>query len=346
MFLAGQRSKAAWTVILLAVLLYALPEKLPGGIAGGTGRLALCAAAGRVLGEPWELLAEVLPVLNWVSPGGEETAAVRPFFYRLFYDAKPALEDLAGVGLARPAAALKSQLFPQVDGVAGVNGHRAAMKFSLENISSLSHKAVFPAPKANGCVLIYCTHTGETYALTDGADRLEGRPGGVVTAAAALKEALWVSGVAAHFSGRVHDTDYGDAYLESEKTASEMLAAHPDARAVLDVHRDSGKTRGQSAITVGGKKAAPVLLVVGTGGRPNGLWRSNYEFARRLAQKMDQLYPGLCAGVRLKDGRYNQHLHPRALLVEIGTTQNSVEEAAAAAEMLACSLAQVLAEVD
>lgn len=343
-FAAGQRPKAALALFLMAVLLGTLPGKLPRVIEGIVNRLAPCAAAARVLGEPRELLVESLPVLKWVGPGGEETAALYPFGHRLFYDAKLALEGLVGVGLAHPAAALKSQLFPQVAGTAGVSEHRAGMGFPLENISFAEKKPVSPVLRAGGCVLIYCTHTGETYALTDGVNRLEGRPGGVVTAAAALKEALLEQGVAAFFSGRVHDADYGDAYLESEKTAAGMLAAYPDALAVLDVHRDFGKTREQSAITVGGIKAAPVLLVVGAGGRPNGAWRSNYEFARRLAQKMDQLYPGLCAGVRLKDGRYNQHLHPRALLVEIGTTQNSVGEAAAAAEMLAYALVQTLAE--
>jgi len=244
------------------------------------------------------------------------------------------------VEVASPAAALKSQLFPQLPGVEVAEKEVASVGFSLNQISS--PKAV-PAAPSNLYVLIYSTHTGETYALTDGVERLEGRPGGVVTAAAALQEALKERRINAFRSDRVHDVDYGAAYLESEKTAAEMLAAHPDACALLDIHRDSGKTRAQSVVTVNGKRTASVLLVVGTGGRRlPGSWSSNYEFARALAGKMDQLYPGLCAGVRLKDGRYNQHLHPRALLVEIGTSQNSTEEAVAAAEMLADALAELL----
>ncbi len=337
----GFWTKTAFALFLLAVLFYALAGKLQNGRWGNITRLAACAAAaGRILGEPLELLKEELPVLKWVSPEEEGVAALYPFCHSLFYNLELALESVAGVELARPDAALKSQLFPQMAGGAEVSSNMAGIGFSSGKIST--SKAVSAAPSET-CVLIYCTHTGETYTLTDGVERLEGRPGGVVTAAAALQEALLKHGIAAFRSDRVHDKDYGAAYLESEKTAAEMLAAHPDARAVLDVHRDSGKTREQSVITVDGKKAAPILLVVGTGGgRPPGSWRSNYEFARKLAQKMDQLYPGLCAGVRLKDGRYNQHLHTRALLVEIGTTQNSVEEAVAAAEMLACALAQIL----
>lgn len=55
------------------------------------------------------------------------------------------------------------------------------------------------------------------------------------------------------------------------------------------------------------------------------------------------MYPGLSLGVRVKDGLYNQFLHSRAVLVEMGTTENSTEEAARSARLLADALADILA---
>jgi stage II sporulation protein P len=77
--------------------------------------------------------------------------------------------------------------------------------------------------------------------------------------------------------------------------------------------------------------------------RPFPNWRQNYDFAVLLSERINQMYPGLSLGVRVKDGLYNQFLHPRAVLVEMGTTENSTEEAARSARLLADALADILA---
>ena len=63
-----------------------------------------------------------------------------------------------------------------------------------------------------------------------------------------------------------------------------------------------------------------------------------------MAAKADELYPGLCYGVRVKKDRYNQFLHPRALLVEIGGVNNTLTEAKRAARLLAHVVEAVLKE--
>jgi stage II sporulation protein P len=190
---------------------------------------------------------------------------------------------------------------------------------------------------------IYHTHTGETY-QDDGRARIEGGRGGVVHVGAVLAETLREEyGIGAAHSDRIHDEIYGRAYLQSEQTARQMLAQYPEIEVLLDIHRDSERSRRDAVAVIGGREVARILLVVGSDARrPFPNWRKNYEFARRLASHMDQLYPGLSLGVKIKEGRYNQYLHPHALVVEVGSTSNTKEEAERAARLLADVLAREL----
>jgi stage II sporulation protein P len=55
------------------------------------------------------------------------------------------------------------------------------------------------------------------------------------------------------------------------------------------------------------------------------------------------MYPGLMRPTQVRrDARYNQHLHPNSLLIEIGSVENTLEEALLAAELLANVLAEAL----
>lgn len=196
-------------------------------------------------------------------------------------------------------------------------------------------------------VIIYHTHTGETYTLTDGMDRLEGKRGGVVQAGAAVQEVLEKKyGVRVVHSDQIHDAQYAVSYRESEKTLRKLLAEHPEAKVVLDIHRDAGRPRKNSLVKINGQEVAPVLLVVGSDARlPFPTWQENKKFAEELATRLNKQYPGLCLGVRVKDGRYNQFLHPRAVLVEVGSASNSTEEAVASTRLFANVLGEMILEI-
>ncbi len=191
---------------------------------------------------------------------------------------------------------------------------------------------------------IYFTHTGETYNLTDGADRVDGKQGGVVDAGLACKEQLEKKyGIRVALDDRINDADYGVSYVESEKTARRILENNPKIQVILDIHRDAGKERKNSLVKINGRNVAPILLVVGSDARaPFPTWRKNFDFATKLSADINKKYPGLCAGVRVKEGRYNQFLHPRALLVELGSTNNTTQEAIESAKLLADVLAEIV----
>ncbi|MHB8171730.1 MAG: stage II sporulation protein P [Thermincolia bacterium] len=198
-------------------------------------------------------------------------------------------------------------------------------------------------------VLIYSSHTGETYEATDGLSRLSGKRGGVYQAAAELAGRLEkVYGIKVIHSPEIFDTDYrgGLPYLRSAQMVAKVLKENPSIQLVIDVHRDGNVSRENSITEIQGEKTARIMLVVGTNARsthPN--WMQNYAFAKSVAAKAKAMYPNFLRKVEAQRGRYNQHLHPRAILVEIGSDKNSLEEALVAARLVADVLARELEEL-
>jgi len=281
--------------------------------------------------EPLRIIKTAMPVLGWSSFEGDNGCpALDQMFLSIF-------EAFGRVSLCSPETVLKSQ----IPLVAAMDLQSAAVVGSPDYVAPGS----LAVPPGECLVCVYNTHTGETYSRTDGTERLDGGRGGVVTVAAALQDELESKyGIKVSRSDRINDANYNTSYLESEKTARELLDASPKARAVLDIHRDSGKTREQSIVNIGGEEAAIILFVVGSDARrPFPDWRQNYAFATLLSNKLNEKYPGLSQGVRVKDGVYNQSLHPGAVLVEIGSTENFTEEAVRSARLLAGILAGVIA---
>jgi len=227
---------------------------------------------------------------------------------------------------------------------AAKSGEPTALVAAPELKTVSEQEAVVPSTllTEESLVAIYNTHTGETYALTDGMERLTAKRGGVVQVAETLEVELKKNGVLAARSDAINDVSYNSAYTVSQGTLQKLLENNPAVQVVLDIHRDAGKPREDSLVTVGGLQVAPVLIIVGSDARsPFPTWRQNYSFAQELATEINKKYPGLCLGVRIKEGRYNQFLHPRAVLLEIGSVSNSTEEAVRTARMLAGPVAEI-----
>lgn len=193
-------------------------------------------------------------------------------------------------------------------------------------------------------VAIYNTHTGESYELTEGAPRLEGKKGGVVKVAAALHKALEEKhGIRIVRSDTIHDKVFSRSYSQSEITARKLIEENRSLNMIVDLHRDEARER--NVVKINGKDVATVILVVGSNANlehPN--WKENYAFAQKIVETTKAMYPGLArgSGIMVKSGRYNQHLHPRAVLIEIGSNKNSTEEAERSARLMADVLAEVI----
>ena len=81
-------------------------------------------------------------------------------------------------------------------------------------------------------------------------------------------------------------------------------------------------------------------VVGGFSSKPN--WKENAKLAIKLTNKLNELYPGLAKDVYYRTGRYNQHVSTNAILVEVGSTLTTLEEAERATMYLAEAISQII----
>ena len=196
-------------------------------------------------------------------------------------------------------------------------------------------------------VVLYCTHNAETYIPDSGKARCEGKRGLINNVASVIGAQLQSAGMQAEFIDIIHDyPDYDKSYTNSRETVRQIINSKKKLLALFDVHRDSipGKETADT-INVRGKKAARILIIVGTDERKeHPHWKNNLAFAESLYQKGEEMYPGLIKGVRTKSGTYNQEFFDHALLLEVGSDYNSFAEAKYAGELFDQILLEVLEE--
>ncbi|MCL2842976.1 MAG: stage II sporulation protein P [Oscillospiraceae bacterium] len=138
------------------------------------------------------------------------------------------------------------------------------------------------------------------------------------------------------------------SYGRSLAKAQQYIAAHPNIQIIFDIHRDAILDAAGSYIRtladIEGKNSAQIMLVVGTdhAGLYHPGWRDNLAFALRLQRAMVDFHPGFARPLDLREERFNAHLAPGAVLVEIGTCGNTLQEALTAGRLFAEIVADVL----
>ncbi|MCL6450630.1 MAG: stage II sporulation protein P [Acetobacteraceae bacterium] len=190
-----------------------------------------------------------------------------------------------------------------------------------QGAEAVAGEALAPAGAARPTVAIYHTHSDESFLPSDGTGSIPGR-GSIFEVGRELKLSLEKQGIRALQSRVSHDPHDAAAYDRSRRTARELLSSARPAM-LLDVHRDTAPVEVYRR-NIEGQQVAEILLVVG---RQNPNQGANAAFARRLKSTLDQRVPGLVRGIFFAQGDYNQDLHPRALLLEVGTYLLPREEA-------------------
>ena len=141
---------------------------------------------------------------------------------------------------------------------------------------------------------------------------------------------------------------YMMSYTNSLQTFEKNLKAYPSIQIAIDLHRDAPyvdrlRSREATTVNIDGQEVARIMFVVGTDKlftHPN--WKKNYQFTLALQQTMDNLYKGLSRKINIRNERFNQHLLEKAILVEIGSHGNTLEEALKSAELFADVLSKVI----
>ncbi len=243
---------------------------------------------------------------------------------------------------------------PKVEGKLQIQ-NRTGYAVSIEECLS----APISIPKEGPTVLILHTHTSEAYAQSPAysyeasdAYRTENTEDNMCRVGRALKESLEKNGI-----GAVHDTtshdypSYSGSYQRSLATIEKNLALYPSISVVIDLHRDAiSDEQGnylKTVATVDGKSSAQPLVIVGTdwGGLSHPAWQENLALGVKLQDALCTLYPGLARPLQLRTERFNGHALPGALLLEIGSCGNTMEEALYAAELVGNALAKTLSSL-
>ena len=202
-------------------------------------------------------------------------------------------------------------------------------------------------------ILIFHTHTCESYTQTDankyestGNYRTTDLNHNVVRVGDELQKYLTSYGYNVIHNKTFHDYPaYTGSYGRSLKTVNGILSQNKDTDVVIDLHRDAiGDDSYAPKVKIGDEYAAQIMFVIGTNG--SGLthdnWQQNLQFAMKVQQKANELYPGLFKPILLRNARYNQHLSKAANIIEIGATGNTLEECETSAKYLAKVLDEVL----
>ncbi|NLU49423.1 MAG: stage II sporulation protein P [Syntrophomonadaceae bacterium] len=184
-------------------------------------------------------------------------------------------------------------------------------------------------------VVMYHTHSDESYPKTDGTSSIPGN-GTIFEVGSSMADSLRNSGISVTHSDNSHGPHDANAYYRSRRTLFKLLKERPDA--AFDVHRDSAPSEAYLTL-INGLPTARSMIVLG---RQNPHMSTNLAFAKRIKAQADDIYPGLLRGIFIGRGNYNQDLYPSALLFEIGTDQAPRENAERGARNLADVVAQVL----
>lgn len=232
---------------------------------------------------------------------------------------------------------------------------------AMNNESGLSVDvdAMLDDPLAIDCsgsaptVLIYHTHATEAYTPA-GADtytpsgdyRTTDTTQNVVRVGTELKQVLESHGISViHLTELFDHPSYNGSYGASLAAMKKVLETYPTIQVTIDVHRDAviraDGSQYRTEAVVDGSTIAQLMLVVGTNasGLAHPDWKQNLNFAANLQADLAGTYADLMRPINLRRQRFNEHLCAGGMLLEVGSSGNTLQEALAAARLFGDALA-------
>ena len=226
----------------------------------------------------------------------------------------------------------------------------------------LGEKIDLSTQKDKPSVLIFHTHTTETYQILDRGfyetgfmTRTKDSALNMVRVGKAICEEIEKAGYGVIHDTEIHDASYNGAYAHSRKSVEAILKENPSIQVVLDIHRDaiqlSDGTKIKPTAEIKGKKAAQIMIISGCQEEGNPItnlpdWRYNLTFAVHLQDKLEELFPGITRPLYFCPRSYNMNVTHCSLLVEVGSDANTLEEAVYTGKCIGTALREILKEYD
>jgi stage II sporulation protein P len=182
-------------------------------------------------------------------------------------------------------------------------------------------------------VLIYHSHTTEAFSPYGIYDLDENK--NIVSVGEVITKDLENNyGVSVIHDKTIHNAEVQlQAYAKSAKTLDSYLNKYKDFKLIIDLHRDSVENKAAMSTSMNNNKLARFMFVIGVG---NPTKNKNIEVAEKLSSISQSLFPGL---IRAGNGadvglyyhragtKFNQQKSGNAVLIEVGSQVNTLDEA-------------------
>ena len=154
-----------------------------------------------------------------------------------------------------------------------------------------------------------------------------------------------------HHMGQYDLESRDDSYSVALADIEQVLKEYPSIQVVIDLHRDEMPETTRLVMDLDGRPTARFMFFNGLSrtkktGNIAYLYNENLDgnlaFSFQMQLKAVEYYPNLTRRIYLKGYRYNMHLRPKSLLIELGAQNNTLEEAMNACDPLAHILDLVL----
>lgn len=220
---------------------------------------------------------------------------------------------------------------------------------SFLNIKDLSsYDCSIDVKRGKPQILLYHTHSQEAFANSEQGKEEDTIVGAGDTLTLLLEEYGFS---VYHHKGKydVESRDY--AYSNSLPEIEKILEENPQIQVVIDLHRDAVADGTKLVTELQGNQAAKVMFFNGLGRTKdkgeisylkNPYLKENLAFSFQMKVACDEYYPGFARNIYLRAYRYNMHLCPKTLLIELGAQTNTKEEIETALIPLAHVLWMVL----
>lgn len=220
----------------------------------------------------------------------------------------------------------------------------------------LSAKLPFKLSGDGPHVLIVHTHASEcyfpqgkeTYTLTD-VERTSDKKYNMIRVGDELEKTLRENGISVIHDRNIYDSpSYNGSYTRTLDAIGKALRENPSIKVVIDLHRDAMTTEDgvkyRTVTEIDGKRLAQMMIVMSTGesGLPHPDWAENLKLAVKLQNALAGKYKDLMRPINLRKERFNMHATQGSMLVEVGTSANSLAEAIGSVQLLGKELAPIL----
>ncbi len=141
---------------------------------------------------------------------------------------------------------------------------------------------------------------------------------------------------------------YNKSYNKTLEVINYHLKNNQNIQIVLDIHRDSivknDGTKLKFTSKINNENVAQVMIVCGTNqaGLENDTWQENLKFALKMQNYMETYYPGFARPLNLRQERFNTHATTGSMIIEVGTSGNTLQEALQSTKYLAKTIKEIL----